>query len=74
MSWLAIDHKFPTGKSGRSLLSMSRPGTQTGCLGAHPPDEVEVRHPDEIRTIFDAISFMRKGASVLLMLHDLSGS
>ncbi len=36
------------------------------------PIEVEVRHPDEIRTIFDAISY-EKGASVLLMLHHYLG-
>lgn len=34
--------------------------------------EVAVNHPDEIRTIFDAISY-QKGASVIHMLHDFLG-
>ena len=34
--------------------------------------EVPVRHPDEIRTIFDAISY-GKGASVINMLHQYLG-
>jgi len=33
------------------------------------PIEVPVRHPDEIRTIFDGISYS-KGASVIHMLHE----
>src|SRR5690606_23167612 len=37
------------------------------------PIEVPVSHPDEIRTIFDAISY-QKGASVLHMLHNFLGS
>lgn len=36
------------------------------------PIEVEVGHPDEIRTIFDVISY-QKGASVIHMLHDFLG-
>lgn len=34
--------------------------------------EVPIKHPDEIRTIFDAISY-QKGASVIHMLHDFLG-
>lgn len=37
------------------------------------PIEVTVDHPDEIRSIFDAISYS-KGASVIHMLHEYLGS
>lgn len=37
------------------------------------PIEVEVKHPDEIRTIFDVISY-QKGASIIHMLHDYLGA
>ncbi len=37
------------------------------------PVEVQVKHPDEIRTIFDTISYS-KGASVIHMLHRFVGS
>ncbi|MCA9328362.1 ERAP1-like C-terminal domain-containing protein, partial [Candidatus Saccharibacteria bacterium] len=37
------------------------------------PIEVPVKHPDEIRTIFDMISY-QKGASVIHMLHDYLGA
>jgi len=37
------------------------------------PVEVTVGHPDEIRSIFDAISY-QKGASMIHMLHDYLGA
>ncbi len=36
------------------------------------PVEVVVKHPDEIRTIFDSISYS-KGASIIHMLHEFVG-
>ena len=37
------------------------------------PIEVKIKHPDEIRTIFDSISYS-KGASIIHMLHSYVGA
>lgn len=41
-------------------------------LASTHPIQVEVHHPDEISTIFDAISY-EKGAAALMMLHNYLG-
>ncbi|HEY5152857.1 MAG TPA: M1 family metallopeptidase [Candidatus Saccharimonadales bacterium] len=74
MSWLAVDHLFPDWKVWTQFI-VDEQGIafKLDALEHTHPIEVEVRHPDEIRTIFDAISY-EKGASVLLMLHDYLGA
>lgn len=70
MSWLAVDHLFPDWQVWTQFIVEEQSlALKLDALEHTHPIEVEVRHPDEIRTIFDAISY-EKGASVLLMLHD----
>ena len=74
MSWLAVDEQFPEWKVWTQfIVDEQGVALKLDALENTHPIEVEVRHPDEIRTIFDAISY-EKGASVLLMLHDYLGA
>lgn len=73
MSWLAVDHLFPEWKVWTQFIVDEQGlALKLDALEHTHPIEVEVKHPDEIRTIFDAISY-EKGASALLMLHDYLG-
>lgn len=73
MSWLAIDHLFPDWKVWTQFIVEEQGyALKLDALENTHPIEVEIKHPDEIRTIFDAISY-EKGASTLLMLHDYLG-
>jgi puromycin-sensitive aminopeptidase len=74
MSWLAVDHLFPEWNVWTQFIVDEQGlALKLDALENTHPIEVEVKHPDEIRTIFDAISY-EKGASVLLMLHDYLGA
>ncbi len=74
MSYLAVDELFPDWKVWTQFIVDEQSlAFKLDALEHTHPIEVEVRHPDEIRTIFDAISY-EKGASVLLMLHDYLGA
>ena len=73
MSYLAVDHLFPDWKVWTQFLVDEQGLALTAdALQNTHPIEVTVNHPDEIRTIFDAISY-EKGASVLWMLHEYIG-
>lgn len=73
MSWLAVDHIYPDWKVWTQfIVDEQSMAMKLDALEHTHPIEVEVNHPDEIRTIFDAISY-EKGASVLLMLHQYLG-
>lgn len=73
MSWLAVDRLFPEWQVWTQFIVEEQGlALKLDALEHTHPIQVEVRHPDEIRTIFDAISY-EKGASVLLMLHDYLG-
>ncbi|HWB39599.1 MAG TPA: M1 family metallopeptidase [Candidatus Saccharimonadales bacterium] len=73
MSYLAVDHLFPEWKVWTQFIVDEQGlALKLDALEHTHPIQVEVKHPDEIRTIFDAISY-EKGASVLLMLHDYLG-
>ncbi len=74
MSWLAVDKQFPDWKVWTQFI-VDEQGLafKLDALENTHPIEVEVKHPDEIRTIFDAISY-EKGASVLLMLENYLGA
>lgn len=74
MSWLAVDHLFPDWKVWTQFIVDEQGlALKLDALENTHPIEVEIKHPDEIRTIFDAISY-EKGASTLLMLHDYLGA
>ena len=73
MSWLAVDQLFPDWQVWTQFIVDEQGlALKLDALEHTHPIEVTVNHPDEIRTIFDAISY-EKGASVLLMLHDYLG-
>src|SRR5262249_46356630 len=54
------------------VVDEQQPAFRLDALEHTHPIEVSINHPDEIRTIFDAISY-EKGASVLQMLHNYLG-
>ena len=73
MSYLAVDHLFPDWKVWTQFI-VDEQGValkQDALMNTHPI-VVQIKHPDEIRTIFDAISY-EKGASVITMLQDHIG-
>lgn len=74
MEYFVIDHIFPewqlwvlfaVDEQQRALVLDALENTH--------PIEVPVKHPDEIRTIFDTISYS-KGASAINMLHKFVGT
>ncbi len=73
MEYLAIDHLFPDWRLWTQFaVDEQQQALKLDALENTHPVEVQVHHPDEIRTIFDAISYS-KGASVIHMLHDYMG-
>lgn len=69
MSYLAVDHLFPEWEVWTQfVVDEQQRALKPDALENTHPIEVTINHPDEIRTIFDAISY-EKGASVLQMLH-----
>lgn len=73
MSYLAVDHLFPDWKVWTQFIVDEQGlALKQDALENTHPIQVTVNHPDEIRTIFDAISY-EKGASVLHMLSDYLG-
>ncbi len=74
MSWLAVDHLFPDWQVWRQFIVDEQSlALKLDSLEHTHPIEMTINHPEEIRTIFDAISY-EKGASVLLMLHEYLGA
>jgi aminopeptidase N len=74
MSYLAVDHLFPEWQVWTQFtVDEQQPALKLDSLLNTHPIEVSINHPDEIRTIFDAISY-EKGASVLQMLHTYIGA
>lgn len=73
MEYLAIDHLFPQWKLWTQFaVDEQQQALKLDALEYTHPIEVPVHHPDEIRTIFDAISYS-KGASVIHMLQNYLG-
>lgn len=73
MEYLAIDSMFPDWHLWTQFVNDEQQlALKLDALEHTHPIEVPVKHPDEIRTIFDAISY-QKGASVIHMLHDYLG-
>ncbi len=70
IEYLAIDKLFPEWQMWTQFITDEQHGAlRLDALDNTHPVEVPVRHPDEIRSIFDTISYC-KGASVIHMLHE----
>lgn len=74
IEYLAIDHLFPEWEMWTQFnVDEQQQALKLDALEHTHPIEVPVNHPDEIRSIFDAISYS-KGASVIHMLHEYLGA
>jgi len=73
MEYFAINNLFPDwGLWVQFAVDEQQLALNLDSLENTHPVEVIVKHPDEIRTIFDSISYS-KGASVIHMLHKFVG-
>lgn len=74
IEYMAIDELFPEWQMWTQFITDEQQGAlRLDALDNTHPVEVPVRHPDEIRSIFDVISY-NKGASVIHMLHSYMGA
>lgn len=74
IEYLAVDHLFPEWDMWTQFaVDEQQQALKLDALEHTHPVEVPVNHPDEIRSIFDAISYS-KGASVIHMLHTYLGA
>ncbi len=73
IEYLAVDQLFPDWQMWTQFtVDEQQRAFKLDALEHTHPIEVPVNHPDEIRTIFDTISYS-KGASVIHMLHQYLG-
>ncbi len=73
IEYLAVDKLFPDWQMWTQfIVDEQQQGLKLDALEHTHPVEVQVSHPDEIRTIFDTISYS-KGASVIHMLYHYLG-
>lgn len=74
IEYMAIDILFPDWQMWTQFVTdEQQQALKLDSLENTHPIEVPVAHPDEIRTIFDAISYS-KGASVIHQLHAFLGN
>jgi aminopeptidase N len=74
IEYLATDKNFPEWDMWTQFVIDEQQGAlKLDALANTHPIEVPIYHPDEIRTIFDAISYS-KGSSVIHMLHQYLGA
>ncbi len=74
IEYLAVDDMFPQWNMWTQYIAdEQQSGMKLDALEHTHPIEVPVRHPDEIRTIFDIISY-NKGSSVIHMLNQYLGA
>ncbi len=74
VEYLAVDKLFPDWEMWTQfIVDEQQPALKLDALDNTHPIEVPIKHPDEIRSIFDAISY-NKGASVIHMLHGYLGA
>lgn len=74
IEFLAVDHIYPEWEVWTQFaVDEQQQAMKLDALKHTHPVEVAVNHPDEIRSIFDAISYS-KGASVIHMLHSYLGA
>jgi len=73
IEYMAVDKLFPDWQMWIQFLAEEQQAAlRLDALENTHPIEVPVHHPDEIRTIFDTISYS-KGSSVIHMLNDYLG-
>jgi len=73
MEYLAVNDQFPEWNLWTQFaVDEQQAAMKADALEHTHPIEVPVNHPDEIRSIFDMISY-QKGASMIHMLHDYLG-
>lgn len=73
IEYLAVDHIFPDWQMWTQfIVDEQQQALKLDALEHTHPVEVPVSHPDEIRSIFDTISYS-KGSSVIHMLHEYLG-
>jgi aminopeptidase N len=73
IEYLATDHIFPEWNMWTQfVVDEQQQALRLDALENTHPIEVAINHPDEIRTIFDAISYS-KGSSVIHMLEQYLG-
>lgn len=73
IEYLAVDHIFPEWEMWTQfIVDDQHIALKLDALENTHPIEVSINHPDEIRTIFDAISYS-KGSSVIHMLEQYLG-
>jgi puromycin-sensitive aminopeptidase len=73
IEYLATDHNFPEWQMWQQFAADEQQAAmKMDALENTHPIEVPISHPDEIRTIFDAISY-EKGASAINMLATYLG-
>lgn len=74
IEYLAVDHLYPDWDMWTQFVASEQQAAfKLDALDNTHPIEVPINHPDEIRSIFDAISY-NKGASVIHMLHGYLGA
>ncbi len=74
IEYLAIDYLFPKWQMWTQfIVDEQQQALKLDALEHTHAIEAPVNHPDEIRTIFDAVSYS-KGASVIHMLHQYLGT
>lgn len=74
IEYLATDYNFPEWNMWTQFIVDEQQGAlKLDSLENTHPIEAPIHHPDEIRTIFDAISYS-KGSSVIHMLHQYLGA
>jgi puromycin-sensitive aminopeptidase len=73
MEYFAVDHLYPEWQMWREfIVNEQEAALKQDALPSTHPIEVKIKHPDEIRTIFDSISYS-KGSSVINMLYHYLG-
>ncbi len=74
IEYLAVDNLHPSWKMWTQfVVDEQQQGLKLDALEHTHAIEVPIHHPDEIRTIFDAISYS-KGSSAIHMLHEYLGA
>jgi puromycin-sensitive aminopeptidase len=73
IEYLAVDHLFPEWEMWTQfIVDEQQSALKLDSLDNTHPVEVAIKHPDEIRSIFDTISY-NKGASAIHMLNGYLG-
>ncbi len=73
IEYMAVDALFPEWRMWTQfIVDEQQSALKLDALDNTHAIEAPINHPDEIRTIFDAISY-NKGASVIHMLHEYLG-